>query len=521
MLLIFPPQAPVFSPHLALPQLSGFLKAAGKSVDIIDLNALFYDYLFKDFALRHYNGNTLKAIDILRGKQFYELTEYECSCQFILWALEIEKKVCGFKNKLLDADYGVDVNSSLDIIKNLNNFDNVFYPIFNKLLTNNICMNKLIGISVSYSTQLIPALPLCRYIRNMNSKLKIVLGGSHVTSIAENLNKSDLRMYFDFLVCGPGEIPLLELCDKIESQFNSCKTSFETNKELCADWSTITGYRYLSPEIILPISFSKGCYWGKCSFCNHEILQGDKYILMSVDTAVKNIRKTMQQTGTRFFTFVDSVLPIAWLEKLSDALKGSGIIWDACVRFDSGKFDFTKLYNGGCRLLRFGLESGSQSILNLMNKGINLNNVAEMLKKCFESGIGTFVFFFTGFPGETKDNAYETLYFIKRNAKYINFANGGNTFYLGIGSPVYLNPIKYGIEIVNDNNRDLSLGASYISHNGMEKEEIAFMAKVQHIEIKKLFKEEGILNQIYDMHDLLYAAHYGSKGLKRMILEKA
>ena len=525
MLLIFPPQAPVFSPHLALPQLRGYLKENGYDAEIIDLNILFINYLLQDFSDQFSNKQVKNAVQSLRDPTlFYSITDYISSIEYISWALDVQKRKCGFRCKLFGAEYGFSEFSSKEITENIGNLDVYLFPIYEKFLQKSLLENKVIGISISYAAQLIPALSLCRFVRKANSNIKIVLGGSHVSAIYLELKNSCINYLFDYIISGPGEKKLLEIAKKEEL---SCSTSLMgdsadgSSKKLYVDWPEMGAYKYLSPELVIPLCVSEGCYWGKCSFCNHESLHGDQYRIASIEETVRYISKIQRQTGARCFSFVDSVIPITWLENLSHYLKDRGIIWDACVRFDQVNCDYSKLFEGGCRLLRFGLESGSQCVLDAMNKGTKVRVAADILKSTFEAGIGTFVFFFTGFPGETEHDAQETISFLEENGKYINFANGGGLFYLGKGSPIYKEPSHYNIDILPNDLYDMSLEVPYVSHSGMSRVDAEKMAFSQHLSVQKLGQNPtGIISRIYDIHDLLYVAHYGNTGLKKISGER-
>lgn len=524
MLLIFPPQAPAFSPHLALPQLTGYLQEHGYESEIIDLNILLYNYLLENFCKKFANDEVKRAICVLQDKQeFYSYNKYLSACQYILWALEVQKEECGYPTRLLSAKYGFSEYSSEEIACNIAQINEKMYPIFYNLMGDKLTKNRLIGISVSYASQLIPALSLCSYIREQNPTAKIILGGSHVTSIYTELQSSCLSSYFDYVINGAGEKALLDIVKQFEKpNILGVDNAKRKRKKLYISWKEMLQYRYFSPELVIPLCVSEGCYWGKCSFCNHESLHGRGYTIATIDEAVNYINKAHEQTGARVFSFVDSVIPFSWLEQIADRLINTKIVWDACVRFDRTNTNFEKLYAGGCRLLRFGLESGSQRVLNLMNKGILLSDVADVLAKCSAAGIATFVFFFTGFPGETKQDAVQTIDFLKDNKKYISFANGGGLFYLGKGSPIYISPKQYNVEIFPNTDYDLSLEIPYSVQSGMSNDEAREMATLQREYVHALNQGPGAIHsKIYDVHDLLYAAHYGASGLKRLNMENS
>ncbi len=518
MLLVFPPQAPIFSPHLALFQIAGYLEGNGFYANVVDLNALFWEFILNDFCDSHKELHVDRAIETIVGKEdFYFIDKYRQAMAYISVALNTQKIKCGFKIGFFGAEYNFSEFSSSAIDKNIASIDAYMFPLYERFLDTKIRENRLVGISVSYASQMIPAISLCRFIRQCFPDVIILMGGSHVTSIYRELKKSVLNNYFDNLIAGMGEEVLLEMAKKYE------KRRYSNERMMCASrlfakWDNVQKYKYLSPELVIPIHFSEGCYWGKCSFCNHESLHGECYRITNIEKAYEYIKEVSVQTGSKYFTFVDSVLPVAWLEQLSERLVGEGIYWEACVRFERGSHDYSKLFRGGCRMLRFGLESGAQKNLERMNKGIDLFVAEKILKDCFEANICTFIFFFTGFPGETREEGMETVNFIKKNAKHISFANGGGLFYMAKNAPIHKNPEAFQVKLMIDEEHDIGLQIPYIASMGMDRAEAEKMARYQHFEIQKLYnKPNRIISQVYDIHDFLYAIHYGAKRLKELI----
>ncbi len=517
MLLCFPPQAPPFLPHLALPQLAGFLEVHGYSTKIIDLNVEMYHDFLHEFSVEQQLISFNRALSTFTDSElFYVYNEYLSACNHILWGLKNQSKKNGFQLMLLSASFHVNEYSSKEIENNLMQIDKSLHPFYDKKISDEIHKHQVLGISVCYSSQLIPALSLCRYVRRYAPQTIIVLGGSHITSIADALNNSSLCSLFDQLIVGPGEERLLELAERYESTCCSMKKDFGTNA-LHARWNDLINYRYLSPELVIPLCVSRGCYWGKCSFCNHETLYEGAYQVSSIEDTIQYINKVREQTGSKYFTFVDSVLPLTWLEQLSKETADMDICWEACTRLDKTEIDFSVLYKGGCRLLRFGLESGSQKVLNSMRKGIALDNAASILKQCFSAGISTFLYFFAGFPGENDSDSQLTINFITSNSQYINFANGGGVFYLGKGSFIYNNPKQFNISILRDDYNDLSISVPYSELTDYSDGLPLVRRDRQRNAILKLnANPHAIHSRIYDVHDFLYACYYGVNGLKNI-----
>lgn len=110
--------------------------------------------------------------------------------------------------------------------------------------------------------------------------------------------------------------------------------------------------------------------------------------------------------------------------------------------------DADNMYSAGCRMLRYGVESGSQNMLNRMEKSTNVNQIEESLRYSSEAGIFNHVNFMIGYPGESEQDFNETLGFVKRNKKHIHTVRV-NPFYLSPGSILSKDPSKYGIELLD------------------------------------------------------------------------
>lgn len=198
-----------------------------------------------------------------------------------------------------------------------------------------------------------------------------------------------------------------------------------------------------------PIVTSRGCPFN-CAFCENRTLWG-KHRFRSAENVLKEMKYANEKYGVDDFLFADSLINgnIKELGKLCDLIIESGlkIKWQGLCSFrkEMSMKLLKKMYDSGCHLLFYGLESGSQKVLNEMNKKTHVKNIEKILRYTHEAGIATRVAFVIGFPTET------TLDFIKSVLLFIKLRSAINvaaiySCAINPASDLYLNPNKYGID---------------------------------------------------------------------------
>jgi radical SAM superfamily enzyme YgiQ (UPF0313 family) len=376
----------------------------------------------------------------------------------------------------------------------------------------------LLGLSVTYPDQFLAALCVARRWRRDNPSGKVVVGGSYVTQIKETF-RDEPRWFdlFDFLVCGDGEDALLALasaggCPSNPSSIPNlwyregervCQSKVTARTNLSGlpvpmlDFDGIDQKAYVAPYPVVALPISRGCYWGKCTFCNISNQADEAYRVRSVAKVVEDIAILREEVGTSHFDFcVDSYHPEG-LARLSRALvdAGLGIFWNAEVLLDSG-FDHERLslmYRSGCRHLRFGLESVNQRTLLLMNKRNDLAVIERILRDCNELGIKVSLMSIIGFPTETEVEAWNTIKFYRDRSDLIAFVTL-HEFNVSAGSPIMQNPSLCNIELVRQpgllqprfryhNNNVNGMSAARVAEVVPAMEEAIRFAYPQHSEI--------------------------------------
>ncbi|WP_338947327.1 radical SAM protein [Fusobacterium nucleatum] len=535
-LIIFPPGWHPSGPYLALPILKSFLEANNIKIDTDDINIKFFnEILSKKFVisciekLKIQSRSNIKidlikescfkideAIFLLKSSKFFEEKIRNFVINTISNTLELIKytffaKELSFQN----IELCFDKTSSEEIKKNI---DNTNYNLYLEFLENYVLKNivkenyDFVAISISGSSQFIPALTIAKLIKKHCSSVKhISFGGNYITRIALENDKS-LLFLFDFInsiMLYDGEISILNLINKLERNENLDSVNnliyfdletlniqrneiIETDyiNELCPNFDDFILKDYLTPEVALPIYSSRSCF-SICSFCTIPKATSGKYRKCSIKNIFLNMVELNSKYGINIFCFVDETLDIKNMLTLSKMLikNKKSFYWYGETRFSPMITDKASkiLYKGGCRQIQLGLESYNQRVLNKMQKNIDLKWIEKNIEALHKNHIATHLFFFTGFPTETKIEAMNTYKFTKNvikdahNKYNVNSTYGFTSFGLEKGSDVYINPQKYNIkvEVLNFQKYDLKLNRNYTSIIGLSQ-----------IEADKMVKEE-------------------------------
>jgi radical SAM superfamily enzyme YgiQ (UPF0313 family) len=165
----------------------------------------------------------------------------------------------------------------------------------------------------------------------------------------------------------------------------------------------------------------------RCIFCLAPVFSGRKVRKRSPDNVIAEIRECVEVHGIHDFLFRSDLFTAdrAWVEELCNALieTGLNIRWSANSRVDKIEEDLLRLMKkAGCWLLAFGVESGSQEMLNNMRKGTKLEQARHALSTCRKAGIKSSIYILLGLPWETEDTFNKSLSFAKElNPNFLEF----------------------------------------------------------------------------------------------------
>ncbi|MFC1885784.1 B12-binding domain-containing radical SAM protein, partial [Thermodesulfobacteriota bacterium] len=204
----------------------------------------------------------------------------------------------------------------------------------------------------------------------------------------------------DELVSGPGEDALADMCGKKGGPFVS---------GVGFDYSALCLSRYLSPGTVLPYSTARGCYWKRCTFCPEKTEKGG-YLSFNAKTVINDIQRLVKKTRPRLIHFLDNALSPGFLNQLIK--NPPGVSWYGFTRITEHLTD-TSFVNGlkssGCVMLKLGIESGDQMVLDSLEKGIDLNTVSLALNTLKDASISIYAYLLFGTPSENLKSARKPL----------------------------------------------------------------------------------------------------------------
>lgn len=424
MLLVHPPIAKPCEPPASISKLAGALSHHNVRFRAWDACIESYYYLlnlpqerFDTFTNRAYHHRT-KNIDLFKSWSAYHNVErYKQTLKSIDRVLLMAGQEKGIRVSFANyIDDNLSPLRSSDLIKTAEYPEtNIFYPFFKDRLHTLFEeeVPGIVGISLNYLNQALSSFAIIGLIRRMCPDIRIVLGGGLVTSWLQRPDwENPFEHWVDDFVSGPGESRLLEIADvQIGKRF------------FTPDFRSLPLDTYFSPGRILPYSASSGCYYGKCDFCP-EKAERNGYCPIPTDTVVSDLIEMKNNYSPALIHLLDNSVSPKLMSAIIDMSLDTP--WYGFVRFTRHFTDegfCRELKRSGCVMLQLGLESGSQVVLDNMNKGLDLEMAASALKTLKKAGIATYVYLLFGTPGETVKEARETMDFISRHSEYIDFLN--------------------------------------------------------------------------------------------------
>jgi hypothetical protein len=423
MLLIFPPIAKASEPPAGIARLAASLKAHGFKCRLLDANLEGQLWLLEQpltaadtwsrraFKGRAHNLAALRDINTYRSPDRYRRAV--CDLNRILTRSAVENDVvvglADYQHATLSPLRSADLLAAAHQPE-----QNPFFPYFSQRLPELIGGVETVGFSLNFLSQALSTFAMIGHVRKQYPTLKIVLGGGLVTSWTQRPGwRNPFGDLLDYLISGPGEEPLLELLGSAAAP----------KRHATPDYSTLPLMEYLSPGLILPYSAGSGCYWNRCSFCP-ERAEGNAYRPETVSHVLSDLELLTEQTRPLLIHLLDNAISPALLRAL--AANPPGTLWYGFARIDEqlADPDFCRaLKRSGCVMLKLGLESGDQGVLDRMCKGIDLGMASRVLNNLERAGIRVYCYLLFGTPGETVVEARRTLEFIARHHQAINFLN--------------------------------------------------------------------------------------------------
>lgn len=341
---------------------------------------------------------------------------------------------------------------------------------------------EVLGLSVPFPGSLQGALRIAGWFRRHHPDVPIVMGGGWVNTQLRHLTDPGIFDYVDFLTLDDGETPLRCVLEFLQGQRTRdalVRTFLRDNGAVRyvaggeddvsfagAGTPTYRGlpldqYFAFRPTIhAFPrrfgrrwnkLTLARGCYWKRCTFCDTELAYIKHYEPAAVDTIIARIRRLIDETGETGFHFVDEALPPALLKRLAQRLAEEDltIAWWGNARFDHALADMAPLLAAsGCVGITGGLEVPVARLLGLIDKGVSLEQAAQVCHALSGAGIHTHAYLIFGYPTETAQDTIDGLEFVRQL-----FAAGclasvfWHRFTLTAYSPMAQRPSDFGITV--------------------------------------------------------------------------
>jgi radical SAM superfamily enzyme YgiQ (UPF0313 family) len=545
--LVFPPQGHFTQPYLALPCLKGWLHAHGfDDVELMDANIEAYDaflerdYLercrervaariplerfaerdslgFRDLAAFRASAECAAsgaavaariddAKSVLRGGAFYDAERYIPAVRTIYHALRIVS-AAHFPSEVTPHNftmrYGNDRSAEV-LAATRDEEENPFLSFFRERVLPRIVARRprVLGLSIIYGSQLVPALTLARLVKQALPDCHITAGGGFLAYIGKKLMSAPgIDACLDSLIFHEGEAPMLALCEALRDgrglegvgsltwfdRSNGVARAVENpaghpirlDAAPAPDFSGLPLTLYFSPEIVIPYDVNRGCYYGECTFCTLPTVIGPGYRTRSAKTIVDHVLHLRDALGTQHVNFITDCMPPGLLRDLPEELiaRRAGIRWWADARVEPKAYTQAgcdRLVQSGCRKLLFGFETATPRILKLMKKGQSLKSVVEVARNCSNAGISVTFYAMVGFPSETRAEAQLTTDFLVEHADIVREVSL-QTFHIDEESHVFRDPAEFDVRIRSDGAADLQLYHDYEAETGMTQGEAAEM----------------------------------------------
>ena len=345
---------------------------------------------------------------------------------------------------------------------------------------------KLILISVPFPGNLYSAFRCAQFVKNNHPDIKISMGGGFPNTELRDLKDSRVFEFFDFITLDDGELPVELLIDYVIStprleelgeakrtfllennhvvyKNNTLRHDYKQSEVGTPDYSDLFLDKYISViEIANPmhslwsdgrwnkLTMAHGCYWGKCTFCDISLDYIKVYEPIHAKILVDRMEELILQTGENGFHFVDEAAPPALMREVALEIIRRDLVvtWWTNIRFEkSFTSDLCKLLKmSGCIAVSGGLEVASDRLLQLIKKGVTVEQVAQVTRNFTENGIMVHAYLMYGYPTQTVQETVDSLEMVRQMFELGILQSGfWHQFAMTAHSPVGMNPAEFGI----------------------------------------------------------------------------
>ncbi len=371
-------------------------------------------------------------------------------------------------------------------------------------------------ISVPFPGNLYSAFRSAQFVKKHFPEIKISMGGGFPNTELRSLSDKRVFEFFDFITLDDGETPIENLIEHIEGKRNvedlkrtftlinnevqyvnnSSTPDYKQSQVGTPDYSDLLLDKYISViEIVNPmhrmwsdgrwnkLTMAHGCYWGKCTFCDISLDYIKIYEPVAAKLIVDRMEEMMIQTGQNGFHFVDEAAPPALMREVALEIlrRNIAVTWWTNIRFEKS---FTKdlcllLKAAGCIAVSGGLEVASDRLLQLIDKGVTVEQVAKVTRNFTEAGVMVHAYLMYGYPTQTVQETVDSLEMVRQLFE-IGILQSGfwHQFAMTAHSPVGMYPERFGVvketEVIgNFANNDIN----YKDKTGIDHDKFSFGLK--------------------------------------------
>lgn len=343
---------------------------------------------------------------------------------------------------------------------------------------------KLFMISVPFPGNLYAAFKCAQYVKQHHPGIKIAMGGGFANTELRSLSDPRVFEFFDFITLDDGELPTELLYENLSStnpiklykrtflleggkvvyRNDSLRSDYKQADVGTPDYSDLLLDQYISViEVVNPmhrmwsdgrwnkLTMAHGCYWGKCTFCDISLPYIKVYEPVAAKLIVDRIAELIQTTGQTGFHFVDEAAPPALMREVAlEILRRKLVLtWWTNIRFEKS---FTQdlcllLQASGCIAVSGGLEVASDRLLKLIDKGVTVEQVANVTRNFTAAGIMVHAYLMYGYPTQTEQETIDSLEMVRQLFEQGIVQSGfWHQFAMTAHSPVGINPEQFGVK---------------------------------------------------------------------------
>ena len=413
---------------------------------------------------------------------------------------------------------GRSANSFDELYLHLQNQPTYFDRITLKILKERIAelQPKLICFSVPFPGNLYSAFRCAQFIKSNFPNCKVAMGGGFPNTELRELNDERVFEFFDFISLDDGELPVELIYNsvsrtepdevvlkrtfilengKVSYKNNTSKPDYKQSQVGTPDYSDLLLDKYISViEIANPmhslwsdgrwnkLTMAHGCYWGKCTFCDVSLDYIKLYEPVAAKTIVDRMEALILQTGETGFHFVDEAAPPALMREVAlEIIRRKLVVtWWTNIRFEkSFNADLTYLLKeSGCIAVSGGLEVASDRLLDLIQKGVSVAQVAQVTRNFTESGIMVHAYLMYGYPTQTIQETIDSLELVRQMFELGIIQSGfWHQFAMTAHSPVGLNPEEFGVIPLQNEISFANNDINFIDKTGIDHEQFSYGLK--------------------------------------------